>query len=82
MKLRALDKKVKELMKQRKDYAYYYYIPYNAEFVYESREFEENDSGVFAELDEATIKEIHKEREGIKHPILLIMIHICLDTYY
>ncbi|XP_043483728.1 NADH dehydrogenase [ubiquinone] 1 beta subcomplex subunit 5, mitochondrial [Leptopilina heterotoma] len=57
----GLQNRIKELIKQRKDYQEYYYIPYNAERIYEKRELNEFIEEPLHEIDE---EDKQKMREG------------------
>ncbi|XP_033218576.1 NADH dehydrogenase [ubiquinone] 1 beta subcomplex subunit 5, mitochondrial [Belonocnema kinseyi] len=61
-KIKGLERKVQSLIKKRRDYQEYYYIPYNAEKVYEMREFNQNYDVPLVEIDDATKQKIKAER--------------------
>ena len=63
-KVTELEVKVRKLMQKRRDYQEYYFMEYNAEPVYENREFDEFYRLGLNEVDEATKQRIKAEIEG------------------
>lgn len=59
----GLQRRVEDLIRKRKDYQEYYYIPYNAEHVYESREFYQKEHALLNEFTEEDKKKMIAERE-------------------